>query len=175
MGLLQVVKENVFSQQRPRAGHWPAVKWNDWSNFLARIWWCAFPFNTSHMCFTWIWKLLFSIHVVWHMETFYADCWRPRTRPSVISCPEFSLPRMLNAGQGKQRFWVREYTYLVPMLFGQRVSSRRDSIECHFLRKRVVPVDYYACNQSITLNSIIPDIVNLLTMSQIISGRSPAD
>lgn len=39
----------------------------------------------------------------------------------------------------------------VPMLFGQRVNSRRNSIGCHFLRKRVVPVDCYACKKSITL------------------------
>ena len=109
MGLLQVVKESAFSHQRPKAGHWPAVEWKDWINFLARIWWCAFPFNTSHRRDGTCASLEYESYFFPFMSY---DEWRPFTLTVGTRAVGFCylLPKFFPSAHARR--WSRETTTL---------------------------------------------------------------
>lgn len=103
----------------------------------------------------------------------YYDKWRPFTltvgaRAVGVLC--YPLPRVfpfcacstLVKGSNDSGY---ENTYLVPMLFGQRVSSRRDSGYWMSFSQKTCGSSYivtHATNQ-LLLNSIIPDYLWTLT------------
>ena len=146
------------------------MEWKHWINFLARnrldpyhLAWHQilvfhFPPTRRHMCFTWIWKLFFSFHVVWQMETFNADCWR---RAVGVLC--YLSPRVFPSAHA--RSWSREATTLgtrIPILYQCFLVSCWAHGETRgywmsFSQKNVwFQLHCYACNQSITFKLHYP-------------------